>query len=657
MSPASGLISEQDLYLFNEGTQFRLYDHLGAHLGTQGGQAGTRFAVWAPNAVRVSVIGDWNSWAHGADPLALRGTTGVWEGFLPGVGAGARYKYHIESKFRFYRVDKADPVGFYAETPPRQASVVCDLSYAWNDGEWMASRGARQALTAPMSIYEVHLGSWRRVPEEGNRSLTYREIAPLLAEHVKKMGFTHVELMPVMEHPFYGSWGYQSTGYFAPTSRHGTPQDFMVLVDHLHQQGIGVILDWVPSHFPVDAHGLGFFDGTHLFEHADPRQGFHPDWGSYIFNYGRSEVVSFLTSSALFWLDKYHADGLRVDAVASMLYLDYSRKAGEWIANKFGGRENLEAIQFLRTLNEQVYGAFPDVQCIAEESTAWPMVSRPTYVGGLGFGLKWDMGWMHDALKYMEQDPIHRKFHHNKMTFRMMYAWSESFVLPLSHDEVVHGKGSLANKMPGDVPQKLANLRLLYGSMLTQPGKKLLFMGAELAQWREWNHDGSLDWDLLDDPRHAGLCLWLEDLNRAYGTETALHELDCAPEGFEWIDANDADHSVFSYLRKGMANEDTVLAVFNFTPVQREGYRLGVPAGGTWQELLNSDAECYGGGNCGNKGAVDAEPIPCHGRAQSISLTLPPLTMLLLKRAAGAEPIEPFEVEDPPLLETEEEEV
>jgi len=634
-------ISEQDLYLFNEGTQFKLYDHLGAHPGVRNGQTGTRFAVWAPNAERVSVIGDWNGWAHGADPLALRGTTGVWEGFLPGVAAGARYKYHIESKLNFYRVDKADPVGFYAETPPRQASVVCDLAYAWGDAAWMSARGERQSLTAPISIYEVHLGSWRRVPEEGNRSLTYREIAPLLAAHVKTMGFTHVELMPVMEHPFYGSWGYQSTGYFAPTSRHGTPQDFMFLVDHLHQEGIGVLLDWVPSHFPVDVHGLGFFDGSHLYEHADPRQGFHPDWKSYIFNYGRSEVVSFLTSSALFWLDKYHADGLRVDAVASMLYLDYSRKAGEWIANQFGGRENLEAIRFLRTLNEQVYGAFPDVQCIAEESTAWPMVSRPTYVGGLGFGLKWDMGWMHDALKYMEQDPIHRKFHHNKMTFRIMYAFSESFVLPLSHDEVVHGKGSLANKMPGDVAQKLANLRLLYGSMLTQPGKKLLFMGAELAQWREWNHDGSLDWGLLTDPRHAGVCRWLEDLNHAYSTEPALHELDCAPEGFEWIDANDADHSVFSYLRKGKAAADTVLAVFNFTPIQREGYRLGVPAGGTWQELLNSDADHYGGGNRGNQGAVDAEAIPCHGRAWSISLTLPPLTMLLLKRTAGADGDDP----------------
>jgi 1,4-alpha-glucan branching enzyme len=630
-------ISEQDLYLFNEGTQFKLYDHLGAHSGVLNGQAGTRFAVWAPNAERVSVIGDWNGWAFGADPLALRGTTGVWEGFLPGVAAGARYKYHIESKLNHYRVDKADPVGFYAETPPRQASVVCDLAYTWGDAAWMSARGERQSLAAPISIYEVHLGSWRRVAGEGNRSLTYREIAPLLAAHVKATGFTHVELMPVMEHPFYGSWGYQSTGYFAPTSRHGTPQDFMFLVDHLHQQGIGVLLDWVPSHFPVDVHGLGFFDGSHLYEHADPRQGFHPDWKSYIFNYGRSEVVSFLTSSALFWLDKYHADGLRVDAVASMLYLDYSRKAGEWIANKFGGRENLEAIRFLRTLNEQVYGTFPDVQCIAEESTAWPMVSRPTYVGGLGFGLKWDMGWMHDTLKYMEQDPIHRKFHHNKMTFRMMYAFSESFVLPLSHDEVVHGKGSLANKMPGDVEQKLANLRLLYGFMLTQPGKKLLFMGAELAQWREWNHDGSLDWSLLDDPRHAGVCRWLEDLNRAYGTEPALHELDCAPEGFEWIDANDADHSVFSYLRKSKAEGETVLAVFNFTPVQREGYCLGVPAGGTWQELLNSDAECYGGGNRGNRGAVDAEPIPQHGRACSITLTLPPLSMLLLKRVAGAQ--------------------
>jgi 1,4-alpha-glucan branching enzyme len=625
-------ISEQDLYLFNEGTHFRLYDRLGAHPGTRDGEDGIWFAVWAPNAERVSVIGDWNDWMKGADPLAPRGGSGIWEGFVPEVAPGVRYKYHIESRFQHYRVDKADPFAFYGETPPRQASMVWDLDYTWWDDDWMAARGARQALAAPISIYEVHLGSWRRVPEEENRSLTYREIAPLLAEHVQALGFTHVELMPVMEHPFFGSWGYQSTGYFSPSSRFGTPQDLMFLIDTLHQAGIGVILDWVPSHFPVDEHGLAFFDGTHLFEHADPRQGFHPDWGSYIFNYGRPEVRSFLVSSAVFWLEKYHADGLRVDAVASMLYLDYSRKAGEWIPNKFGGRENLEAIHFLRTLNEEVCDTFPDVQTIAEESTAWPMVSRPVYIGGLGFGYKWDMGWMHDTLEYLRQDPIHRKFHHNKMTFRMVYAFSENFLLPLSHDEVVHGKGSLLNKMPGDVQQKLANLRLLYGYMYTQPGKKLLFMGAELAQWKEWNHDASLDWHLLENEAHAGIGRWLSDLNRWYVHEPALHELDCSPEGFEWIDANDADHSVFSYLRKAKTPGEPLLAVFNFTPVLRANYRVGVPLNGYWREVLNSDAARYGGTNEGNMGGVDAVPIPLHSRLYSLTLTLPPLSMLLLQR-------------------------
>jgi 1,4-alpha-glucan branching enzyme len=639
-------LSEQDLDLFNAGTHFRLYDHLGAHPGTEGGAAGSWFAVWAPEAARVMVIGDWNGWDKRADPLARRGGSGVWERFVPGVAPGARYKYHVESRFNYYRADKADPFAVYAETPPRQGSVVWSLDYTWGDGAWMASRGERLTPAAPISIYEVHLGSWRRVPEEGMRSLTYREVAPLLAAHVKKMGFTHVELMPIMEHPFYGSWGYQSTGYFAPTSRHGTPQDFMFLVDHLHQEGIGVILDWVPSHFPVDEHGLAYFDGTHLYEHADPRQGFHPDWGSYIFNYGRPEVRSFLTSSALFWLERYHADALRVDAVASMLYLDYSRKEGEWIANKFGGRENLEAIEFLRTMNDAVCEELPDTQTIAEESTAWPLVSRPTYVGGLGFGFKWDMGWMHDTLKYMEQDPIHRRFHHHKLTFRAIYAFSESFVLPLSHDEVVHGKGSLVNKMPGDVWQKLANLRLLYAAMYMQPGKKLLFMGAELAQWKEWNHDGTLDWHLLDDPGHAGVARWLEDLNRLYREQPALHELDCAPEGFEWIDANDADHSVYSWLRKGVSPGEILLAIFNFTPVVREGYRLGVPADGTWRELLNSDAAPYGGSNVGNLGSLEAVAVPCHGRPHSLTLTLPPLALLLLQREAPPE-VAPTDRTDP----------
>jgi 1,4-alpha-glucan branching enzyme len=637
-------LTEQDIYLFNEGTHYRLYDHLGSHPGTENGQAGTWFAVWAPDAERVAVMGDWNGWSKEADPLALRGTSGIWEGFLPGVGKGAHYKYHVVSgRHQGYKADKADPFAFHTETPPAQASVVWELDYEWGDGAWMAERAGRQALAAPVSIYEVHLGSWRRVPEEADRSLSYREIAEPLAAHVRKLGFTHVELMPVTEHPYYGSWGYQTTGYFAPTSRYGTPQDFMYLVDHLHGQGIGVILDWVPSHFPTDELGLAYFDGTHLYEHADPRQGFHPDWGSYIFNYGRNEVRAFLTSSAVFWLDRYHLDGLRVDAVASMLYLDYSRKAGEWIPNRYGGRENLEAIDFLRGFNDEVCESFPGIQTIAEESTAWPMVSRPTYVGGLGFGYKWDMGWMHDTLNYLAHDPIHRKYHHNEITFRMVYAWNESFVLPLSHDEVVHGKGSLVNKMPGDNWQKLANLRLLYGDLYAQPGKKLLFMGAELAQWREWNHESSLDWHLLDDPAHAGIARWLEDLNRLYREELALHELDTSPDGFEWIDANDALNSVLSFLRKGTDSKDVILVVLNFTPLPRENYRLGVPRGGTWTEILNSDAAAYQGSGKGNMGGVEASPVPLHGRPHSLTLNLPPLGVVFLK---APEPSAPEEESD-----------
>jgi 1,4-alpha-glucan branching enzyme len=639
-------ITDQDLYLFNEGTHFRLAEKLGAHPGTRGDEEGTWFAVWAPDAESVSVIGDWNGWNgwdDAADRMAPRGSSGVWEAFVPGVAPGAKYKYHVVSRYQGYRVDKADPFAFHAETPPLRASIVWELDYTWGDGEWMAGRAGRQSLVAPMSIYEVHFGSWRRVPEEGNRSLTYREAAPLLAEHAKRMGFTHIELLPIMEHPFYGSWGYQTTGYFAPTSRYGTPQDLMFLIDHLHQEGIGVILDWVPSHFPGDEFALAFFDGTHLYEHADPRKGFHPDWSSFIFNYDRTEVRSFLTSSAAFWLDRYHADGLRVDAVASMLYLDYSRKAGGWIPNRYGGRENLEAIDFLRTLNQEISESFPGTQTLAEESTAWPLVSRPTYVGGLGFDFKWDMGWMHDVLKYLAHDPIHRRYHHGQITFRSVYAFNENFVLPLSHDEVVHGKGSLVNKMPGDVWQKLANLRLLYGSMFAQPGKKLLFMGAELAQWREWNHDASLDWHLLDDERHAGIAHWLEDLNRLYREEPALHEYDCNPEGFEWIDGSDADNSVLAFLRKGGSGEP-VVAVFNFTPVVRENYRLGVPGGGYWKELLNSDAPRYGGSGTGNYGGLDAVPIPVHGRTHSLTLTLPPLGVLFFQREPPMEE---------PILETE----
>ncbi|HSF40900.1 MAG TPA: 1,4-alpha-glucan branching protein GlgB [Thermoanaerobaculia bacterium] len=631
-------ITEQDLYLFNEGTHYRLYEKLGAHAGANGGEEGVWFAVWAPDAESVSVIGDWNDWDKRANPMSVRGTSGVWETFVPGATPGVRYKFHVISRYRGYRADKADPFAFSAEVAPLRGSVVWDLEYDWWDADWLLGRADRQAIGAPLSIYEVHFGSWRRVPEEGNRSLTYREAAPLLAGHCKKMGFTHVELMPIMEHPFYGSWGYQSLGYFAPTSRYGTPQDLMYLIDHLHQEGIGVILDWVPSHFPGDDHGLAFFDGTHLYEHADPRKGYHPDWSSYIFNYGRNEVRSFLVSSAVFWLEKYHADALRVDAVASMLYLDYSRKAGEWIPNEYGGRENLEAIRFLREMNTEIYESEPGAQTMAEESTAWPLVSRPIYIGGLGFGYKWDMGWMHDTLAYLAHDPIHRKYHHNQITFRSIYAFNENFVLPLSHDEVVHGKGSLVNKMPGDTWQKLANLRLLYGSMWAQPGKKLLFMGGELAQWKEWNHDASLDWHLLDDPAHAGISRWLEDLNRLYREEPALHELDCSPEGFEWIDGSDAENCVLVFLRKGTKPSRAIVIAFNFTPVIRENYRFGVPGGGHWKEILNSDAPQYGGSGQGNLGGVDAVPIPMHGRTHSLTVTLPPLGVIFFQREVVEEP-------------------
>ncbi|MCM8748604.1 1,4-alpha-glucan branching protein GlgB [Thermomicrobiaceae bacterium CFH 74404] len=627
------LLTDDDLYLFNEGSWLRAYEKLGAHLVQSGDERGVYFAVWAPNARSVSVIGDFNGWTPDRHPLQPRGSSGIWEGFVPGLDVGTLYKYHIRSHYHGYQVQKADPYGFFHETPPRTASIVWDLDYQWGDQEWMAARRARNAFDAPISIYEVHLGSWMRVPEEGNRWLTYRELAPRLAEHVTRLGFTHVEFLPVMEHPFYGSWGYQITGYFAPTSRYGTPQDFMYLIDYLHQHGIGVILDWVPSHFPNDEHGLIYFDGTHLYEHADPRKGFHPDWRSAIFNYGRNEVRTFLLSSALFWLDRYHADGLRVDAVASMLYLDYSRGPGEWIPNEYGGRENLEAIAFLRRLNEEVYRHYPDVHTIAEESTAWPMVSRPTYVGGLGFGMKWDMGWMHDTLFYMSRDPIYRKYHHGQLTFRMIYAFNENFVLPLSHDEVVHGKGSLLAKMPGDDWQKFANLRVLYGYQYTQPGKKLLFMGAEIGQWREWNHESSLDWHLLAYEPHQGIERWLEDLNRLVREEPALHELDFHPDGFQWIDCNDAENSVLSYLRLAKTPGQELLVCCNFTPVPRQNYRVGAPREGFWREILNSDAGEYGGSGWGNLGGVEAVPIPWHGRPYSLNLTLPPLAIIVLKPA------------------------
>ena len=624
-------LTEQDLYLYNEGSFFRLYEKLGAHLGTHQGEEGTQFAVWAPNASQVTVTGDFNRWNKGRNYLQPRGSSGIWEGFVPGARQGQCYKYHIVSRHNGYSVSKADPCGTLHETPPRTASVIWDLEYDWNDAAWMAQRHGRQQRGRPISIYEVHLGSWMRMPEEGDRHLNYRELAVKLAEYVLRLGFTHVEFLPVMEHPFYGSWGYQTTGYFAPTSRFGTPQDFMFLVDHLHQQGIGVVLDWVPSHFPSDEHGLAFFDGSHLYEHSDAREGFHPDWKSYIFNYGRHEVRSFLIASAFFWLDKYHIDGLRVDAVASMLYRDYSRKEGEWIPNEFGGRENLESIGFLRRFNQEVYQQFPDVQTIAEESTAWPMVSKPIYCGGLGFGFKWDMGWMHDTLSYASQDPIHRKYHHYLLTFRGLYAFTENFVLPLSHDEVVHGKGSLLNKMPGDNWQKFANLRALLGYMFAQPGKKLLFMGSEFGQWREWNHDSSLDWHLADFPPHAGLQRLVADLNRIYRSEACLHETDTDPAAFEWVDCHDSDQSSYSWLRRQAHSHETLLAVCNFTPVPRPNHRVGVPFPGHWNEILNTDAAIYGGSDLGNFGGVEATATEWHGRPCSVTLTLPPLAVLFLK--------------------------
>jgi 1,4-alpha-glucan branching enzyme len=625
-------LSPLDLHLFNEGTHEKLYEKLGAHPITLGGETGTYFAVWAPDAESVSVIGDFNGWDNARHPLYPREQSGIWEGFIPGIGHGTLYKFHVASRYQGYHKDKLDPFARFCEVPPRTAGVIWNLDYEWRDQDWMRDRRQANAHRAPIAVYELHLGSWRRGLENTKRLLSYRELAEPLAAYVKELGFTHVEFLPLMEHPFYGSWGYQTAGYFAPTSRYGTPQDLMYLIDHLHQEGIGVILDWVPSHFPVDEYSIGYFDGTHLYEHAYPQKGFHPDWKSWIFNYGRHEVAAFLISSALFWLDYYHADGLRVDAVASMLYLDYSRKEGEWMPNEFGGRENLEAIAFLRRFNEAVYRNHPGVQTYAEESTAWPAVSRPTYVGGLGFGFKWDMGWMHDTLLYFTKDPIYRKFHHNELTFRMVYAFMENFVLPLSHDEVTHGKGALLAKMPGaDDWQKFANLRLLLGCMYSQPGKKLLFMGGEIGQWREWDHEQSLDWHLLQYGPHQGLQRWVRDLNRLYQKEGALHEHDCDWTGFAWIDCNDAASSVLAYLRFGDDRERPILILANFTPVPRTDYRVGVPRGGQWKELLNSDSDLYGGSGMGNLGAVKATPQPSHERPFSLRLTLPPLSVVLLK--------------------------
>lgn len=634
MPHATSAPSANDIYLFHEGTHTKLADAFGSHFIKERG--GTQFAVWAPNARWVSVIGNFNDWNKYSTPLS-RADGGIWHGFLPDVRPGATYKYYIESTHGQYRVDKSDPLSFFYEVAPRSASIVWDLTYEWHDHPWMSERIGANGLEAPISIYEVHLGSWRRVADQHNRSLTYRELADQLVPYVKEMGFTHVEFMPVMEHPFFGSWGYQTTGYFAPTSRYGTPQEFMRLIDEFHQNGIGVILDWVPSHFPNDEHGLGFFDGAHEYEPADPRLGVHPDWNSFIFDYGRPEVRSFLLSSAFFWLDKYHVDGLRVDAVASMLYLDYSRKPGQWIPNRYGGRENLEAIVFLRQLNENVYRAHPDVQTVAEESTAWPMVSRPVYVGGLGFGLKWDMGWMHDTLKYMSQDPLFRKYHHHELAFRMVYAFNENFILPLSHDEVVYGKRSLLAKMPGDNWQKFANLRLLLAYMYAQPGKKLLFMGGEFAQWAEWNHDVSLDWALLDLFPHAAVRLLTGDLNHLYRSEIALHASEYSPASFEWIDVHDAEKNVLSFLRKGPAETELIAVVCNFSPVPRDNYRIGVPTRGFWREILNSDAKQYGGSGRGNFGGIEAVPIALHGRNYSLTIELPPLAAVFFRlEAKGA---------------------
>lgn len=621
-SSPTPVITQDDAYLFNEGSHSRLYLKLGAHVLPEGGVS---FAVWAPSATRVTVFGDFNGWDKGSHPLQESGSSGIWEGTVPEAEHGQRYKFHIVNEQSNHSVDKADPFGFFAEQAPSTASIIWDLDYEWSDGDWMNSRGDRNSLEAPVSVYEVHIGSWMRVADDNWRSLNYRELAPKLAEYVSERGFTHVEFLPVMEHPFFGSWGYQTSGYFAPSSMYGSPQDFMYLVDTLHQHGIGVILDWVPSHFPTDEHGLAYFDGTHLFEHADPRQGFHPDWNSYIFNYGRHEVRSFLLSSALYWFDKYHIDGLRVDAVASMLYLDYSRKEGEWIPNRYGGRENIEAIDFLRQLNETVYENYPDTMTTAEESTAWPMVSRPTYLGGLGFGLKWDMGWMHDTLQYMSHEPVHRKFHHNEITFRMIYAFNENFILPLSHDEVVHGKGSLLNKMPGDDWQQFANLRLLLAYMWAQPGKKLMFMGGEFGQRNEWNHDGQLQWELTDQSEHSGLQSLISDLNNRYRDEAALHELDCDAAGYEWIDGSDSQQSTLAFVRRGKDGSNPVLAVFNFTPIPRHGFRVGVPEPGRWEEIVNTDSEQYGGSGQGNYGGADSKPVPMHGKYHSLTITLPPL--------------------------------
>lgn len=622
-------LTPEELYLFNEGRYHRAYEKMGAHFAQVDGKKGAWFSVWAPNVKRVSAVGDFNGWDTEKGLLEPLENSGIWSAFIPGVKKGQAYKFRMETLSGHY-IEKADPFSFWSEDPPRTASKISDINYSWKDKEWMQTRKDRQAANQAISIYEVHLGSWRRNPNEGNRSLTYRELAEQLPAYVKEMKFTHVEMMPVMEHPFYGSWGYQTTSYFSPSGRYGSPEDFMFLVDRLHQKDIGVILDWVPSHFPSDDFALANFTGGPLFEHADPRLGFHPEWKSLIFNYGRREVRSFLISSAMYWLDRFHIDGIRVDAVASMLYLDYSRKPGEWVPNMYGGHENLEAVHFLRELNESVYKAYPDIHMIAEESTAWPKVSAPTFAGGLGFDMKWDMGWMHDTFQYFQKDPVYRKYHQNDLTFRSLYAFSENFVLSISHDEVVYGKGSVLNKMSGDEWQKFANLRALYAYMFALPGKKLLFMGSEFAQGSEWNHDSSLDWHLLQYPYHRGMSFLVRYLNHIYRNESALHELDFSPEGFEWLDAQDTDHSIISFYRKNKKGEE-ILCAFNLTPIPQYAYHLGVNTSGFWKEILSTDATDYGGSGMGNMGGVEAESIPTHNRKFSLRLTLPPLGAVFLK--------------------------
>jgi 1,4-alpha-glucan branching enzyme len=628
-APRQPLFSESELYYLRSGTHCLMYSKLGAHLDVVDGVAGTRFAVWAPNAREVSVLTDVNGWTPGHDSLHPS-DDGIWSAFLPGLGAGQAYKFGIRTAWGDV-IEKADPYAFQAELRPKSASIVADLGgYSWHDQDWIWHRQTTNWLEAPIAVYEVHLGSWRR-PTDGREFFNYRELAHMLVDYCRQMKYTHLQLLPVTEHPFDGSWGYQTIGYFAPTSRFGTPHDFMYFVDHCHQNGIGVFVDWVPAHFPTDGHGLARFDGTCLYEHEDPRQGSHPDWGTLVFNFGRNEVRNFLLSSARFWLDLYHVDGLRVDAVASMLYLDYSRKEGEWVPNKFGGRENFEAVQFLKDMNTILHGEFPGMLTIAEESTAWGGVSRPVYTGGLGFSLKWDMGWMNDTLRYMQHDPIHRPHHQNELSFRMVYAFTENFVLPLSHDEVVHGKRALISQMPGDDWQKFANLRLLYGYQYAMPGKKLLFMGGEFGQWHEWNHGAEIDWALLGFDRHRGLQKLLTQLNELHVQQPALHELDVDSNGFAWISCDDWQNSVYSFVRYAKDRKEFVIAILNFTPVVRHGYRIGVPVPGFYAELVNTDAEIFGGSNIGNGGGVYSEPVPSHGHPQSISLRLPPLGMLLLK--------------------------